>query len=578
MESTAPAPDSTRSTAPLWFVGSCLLGAAVIAAERWRFSIPVTFDMGIQLNGAQYLLAEGRLLSDSFATQGPDLSAAPEPVPLTWFPGGFSVVMAWLLGHGLSIPLALKTFDSLCLFTGWLGWALAGGRLLAALAPLARWHAGLAVGLGFLLPFTLSAWAGGTEGSLWAISPWFALLAPRLFGTGRSWIPASLGAGALAGLALNFRYAAAYLAVAWGLSLALLLGTRWRRSLAAGTLFGATLLLCYLPVLQFNAAVQKGGIAPPHAYQAITAAFLAERAQAVLGAFTKSACLLGLPPLDARLDTIPAGPARLLTGAVLLLVFGTALLLTARAALRTPSPARLRAWALLALPAGITLFLLAPSFSMAYNALRDGRYYMPAIVALPLLLLALPGLPRLRWLGIATLAVFAAVFTHDLVLARKWDDGSFPLNQPAARAPLELCSWPAYWREQLPWNIELEVLRPQFEVDRFLAAARPFEARHPAALRFVQMAPYFQYDRARSPYRVMPAPEYWRTARTTRAVELLFYVRDHGDRILTHPGYQPLVFSDHLAPTRLAAAEGWALYHLAVPADTPFFRPQPTTR
>ncbi len=557
---------------PAWFVMCCMLGAALVAADRWRFSIPVTYDMGIQLNGAQYLLREGRLLSDHFATQGPDLLTPPEPVPLTWFPGGFSMVISWMLADGLPLPIALKSLDSVCLAVGWLGWALAGAQLLAALGPLARWHGALACLLGFFFPFTLSAWAGGTEGTLWAISPWVALLTPWLFAESWRWPLASVGAGLLTGLALNFRYAAAYLALAWGLSIALLLRRNWRRALAAGLLFACVMLLCYAPVLLFNASAHHGGIAPPHDYQAFSWAFLLARLQGVLGAFTKSACLLGLAPLDARLDAVPAGPDRMLAGAILLVSLVATLALVGGAVLRDATPSRLKAWSLLTLSAGVTFFLVPPSLGMAYNALGDGRYYMPAIVAVPLLLLSLPALPRGRFLGSAALLGFAGVFLHDIALARKWDEGSFPLNQSAARSPIELCSLPTYWSKQLPWKVELEVLRPQFATDSFLAAARPFEAQHPDAIRFVQLPPYFQYNETHSPYRKLPRQEYWYTATAPRATELLIYVRNQGEEIHEPPpGAQPLQLSDHLKPVKLLEAQGWALFLLSVPASTPFF-------
>ncbi|MDX2031478.1 MAG: hypothetical protein SF339_12455 [Blastocatellia bacterium] len=256
-----------------------MLFALLVTGARLAAPFEIGKDQSLQLEAAQRLV-DGKGLTSTYWVHydSRDLAAPPIPEPLTWWPPGFSLLIAGLRMTGLPLLLVLKSVYGLTTIAGWIGWGRIAQRALtgerapregeaspiepSSLSASALFPASL---FAALLPIFHTPWWGGTDLFLWAGIPFIFLL---LFRTG-----ARAQARALAGLLLGalyaMRWASMFVTLASALVIVFQLGQPGlrgidRRATARRLLqFSVPLGLVALPIFLYIRAQRQGGLGLP---------------------------------------------------------------------------------------------------------------------------------------------------------------------------------------------------------------------------------------------------------------------------------------------------------------------------
>jgi hypothetical protein len=186
--------------------------ASLVTLLRFFHAIDPNHDAGIQLQAAYNLLSGHGLAMYEQVTS--DLADGKSLVTLTYFPAGYSLSAALLLGLGFSVGTSVKLLAAAATLLGWWGWnTLARPFLGEGMARGSHWKAaGIVVAIATPLFFT-PLW-DGTDIFLWAIVPWVIVLTVNASrdGTSHGWRLDWL-AGALCGIAVLMRYLSLFLVV-----------------------------------------------------------------------------------------------------------------------------------------------------------------------------------------------------------------------------------------------------------------------------------------------------------------------------------------------------------------------------
>jgi hypothetical protein len=191
-----------------------LCSALLVTLVRLVYPGPLSYDLALQIQAAQNLLA-GKGLS-IYEHWGPeaDLAAPARLITLTLFPSGYSLVAAGLLAVGCSVGMAVKLLAAAGTMMGWWGWArLARPFFSEGLrrGVVWKWAAFL---IAVLTPLLFTTHWAGTDVFLWASVPWVLewLVRASREDTSRA-ARFDVLAGALCGFAILMRYSSLFLAV-----------------------------------------------------------------------------------------------------------------------------------------------------------------------------------------------------------------------------------------------------------------------------------------------------------------------------------------------------------------------------
>ncbi|MFT3829751.1 MAG: hypothetical protein QM691_08615 [Opitutaceae bacterium] len=546
-------------------------GCLVLLVDRHKAVFTVTYDMGIQLNAAENYLVHGKLLSDHFTVQGPDLAIAGEAPLLTWFPPGFSVAFAVFRKLGLSPAEALKRYDLAVLAFGLAGWGAILTQIARAATGMGRFTAPLLSFWAFALPLVLCPWSGGTDSFLWATSAWTTFLLVLLVSRDR-WIIAPIGCAFLIAASITFRYASLFLVILVASGLVLCLRKGLWAAIRPGLVFSAGLILFMVPLYLYNVTAQQGSVAPPYTYQnPFAGGIFIERLMEVASGLAKANCLWGIPAVDHYLEGPETpGELKIASGVVLLglLIFG--FVFSARKSAQQGS-SELATWSymLIAAVLAMILFLLIPSFGTSYNSIKDGRYYMPLTPALQLaacsILLASHAWGRVARIACALLVIG---FCLEAWFLRQAINHSFPLCYSGSRASCE-------WQPILTWvrggDFKLWSKPSYHELDLHYAA---HEARavldkirkeDPMALIFVQEQPYFHFDKADAKICGIPEQYFWDKAFVSKESNLYFFSTGKGNDIVSSLCKRPVIITNYLKIERFAETPNWTIRKIHAP-------------
>ncbi len=555
-----------------------LLSISFLLTDRLSEPFTITYDMGIQLNATENLLANGRLTADHFASYEPDLLAKPQTSYLTWFPPGFSVIIAALRTTGMSLVASLRVFDSFMLLSGWIGWFSLAWFASSQTLNRKPYHLFWIVPALMAMPLALSPWAGGTDSALFAATPWVLICLFRYYENG-AWRYA-VGAGILVAALVAFRYAALFLAPLFLIGLLPIVVHNWRVTARFAAISIAAFALGMVPLLIYNTLANQGAPVPPYAWQHLTPAFLLHRLSKILFALPSISSILGLAPFDRFISSLSQESAyRPALGIILLLfLFGT----TAGASIflcRVRRDNSMVVWLLLASTCILVSFLAASSVIIsaaslpAYIVLGDGRYYMPVLPAIPIVLISAWGLQVPSTIRRAALAVgisWSAYFCVDTYALRSWRNLDFPLNSFLSKSPVELHSLKGFFKlgSHPPRFSSVNRLDAHYNAIAVHPWLDQLRAEHPQALFFVQHLPYFEYREANSKLRRIPETPYWQHAYASRSVQLFFFVLDDGDAITSSLMRTHVIISNHLPVVKVETRNGWALFTVTIPEAT----------
>lgn len=527
-----------------------LAAALLVVALRLGAPFEVGKDQALQLEAA-LRLAGGLGLTSTYDTFPLpfDITQAPQPKALTWWPPLFSLLVAGLLQMGLPLVVALKLIYAVVTLLGWSGWSIIAATLLAP--PLRLWDAQLPLGrlIATLSPvfYTLS-W-GGTDIFLWAGIPFIVLWLWRASAK-RSIILAGL----LLGLLYGVRYASSFVFLAGLLILLQKSFPDWRAFGKRAALFLGAALLAMAPVIIYvRLFTARGSTLPEFVdfnYGPAQLALVAERILNHLPVVSNS--LLGVPLLEDALAKLNLRAANYLVGLICLAALLALPWLLAR---RAVSPAarpqdHLRlslAW----LPPALLLLLVTMVFITDQYMIEVRRYHEPIRLYPILIYYSLLAAHAVAGLVKTAVAAALALFLFYVCLFLP-----MTLLRPARHADLArivLSYTPARSTRHTSTSQELRYPSQQIyslkESSR--AKLRELHAAHPAALFFVNNYAFYVYEglhdapRPGEHLRRFPDQDFWQQAYTSRAVKIFWVMNLHLEPLAFVPEAQRrLIFSD----------------------------------
>lgn len=239
-----------------------IISALLITIGRIASPFEVGKDQSSQLEAAQRLVdGKGLTTTNDVSPVSFDITQNPQPKPLTWWPPGFSLLMAGLLFTGLPLLVALKSVFAVMTIVGWLGWAILASHFLSQ--PLTFFGRSIPLHylIAALLPIFCTPWWGGTDIFLWAGIPFFFFI---LIKTGAEhaarW---AILAGLLFGMLYSFRYASVFLGFTAFLIILLVNFPNIKHLITNGVSFALSSLLFIVPISIYNHQAQSVMVAAP---------------------------------------------------------------------------------------------------------------------------------------------------------------------------------------------------------------------------------------------------------------------------------------------------------------------------
>lgn len=551
--------------------GLLLLAALLVTGLRLLAPVEMNWDQAAQLEAAHRLVQGLGLTSTFFPPPfNPDqiplnLAQAPVPQYLTWWPPGFSLAIALLLGLGLPLAIALKALYGITTLVGWWGWASLGHPLLSRPLQLGRLWLPAQGLLAIVLPlFYTPTWVG-TDLFLWAGLPLIVLLlwrAARLSAS-RPLVPLAL-AGLIFGGLVAVRYSTLFIGLSALLTLLVLHSELLRQRpwhptvlkpvLAHYSIFLAASLVCTLPTVAYvriaNAIsgvtkFQEFDAAPPPASLGAAIAQFFQSASAI-------ANLSGLPLQPSLAYQLAPSPYLYATGAIaLVLTLSLPLLvwLQARGAflssagsyhgLRSgqlapvPDSRPTLLFILALIPASLVVFLVLCNLTGDYDFVGTPRYYIPAVLPTLLVVYGLASARSSRSIAVvkaACLGIMLIVLAYNLV-ARPvaWLPGK-PMQLSGIRERLfrQVVDSRLHYRAdyRYPSNALMTLH------DETAAYVQQQQAQYPDALFFIQDYPFYTYS-SQIRARVIPIQEFWQNAYVDRPTTVFWVVSQDCPTICT---------------------------------------------
>jgi hypothetical protein len=355
---------------------SILIVACCIAAIRAMAPFEVDVDQAVQLEAAERLVAGQGLTSTYFGAHPLDLVEPAVAEHLTWFPPGFSLIVAAFLAMGVPLTVALRVIYASATVTGWIGWALIVQALLREYDLDSRGRSALIVLACLTTVFLTPPWTG-TDVFLWAALPYVVLLL-RSGSAHPEW--GTAGAGLLVGALYSIRYAAAFLVAAGIVLIAQTSLPRLRMLTRRLAMFGGGVAAGVLPTTVYLARVSEREL--PGYVQPVSAGDWAMTAHQ-LGVSMPAASigLTGSPLLFKASEKIHASLLSYAIGLACLVALVLLPILTRRCLSRRGGAPRANlATSLALMPLTLALFLsvmtvLAPIDGQ--SLLGIARYYVP---------------------------------------------------------------------------------------------------------------------------------------------------------------------------------------------------------
>lgn len=561
-----------------------LVAAILVVAARLAAPFEIGKDQALQLQAAHRLVDGEGLTTIYFSPPSPDITERPSPATLTWWPPGFSLLMAGLLATGLPLEIALRLVYAVVTLLGWLAWALLAARFLAA--PIDAGRRGLFAGLllaPFLPIFTTPNWQG-TDLFLWASLPAILLLllpsAPA-----RVSLRAAAVAGLLFGALVALRYASLFLALAaFGIVL-FANGRQWVAALkqyavflvAAGIFIGPLAVFLTMaspdrtPVPEIvspetttsapgDEEAARPSPAPPAAQPTATKPRRSRPVKVISYLRAVSVVVVGSPLLIKASNVVDSLALNAAVGMTsLLVVFATPLVLLRYRRSEAFDDRADEAVALSLFPVALVVFLATVAIVTDTNFIGVTRYYEPLVLCIPLV--AYDVIARrhaaapIRAGATALLAIFALfVFVFPVAQGALLRRHGTLVETVLGYTPSRL-TYASSTSEELDY--------PSGRVfslkERSRAVLGQLLRENPDAIFYLANYPFFVYEEASleggsgppPDVRRLPDFEYFAEARTSRPVTV-FWVLDTTTPVGFIPDSAPrLVFSDGYEKTAI---------------------------
>jgi hypothetical protein len=537
-----------------------LLSALIVVGARTLAPFEVGKDQSSQLEAAQNLAGgRGLTTTNDVPPASLDIIVDPQPRYLTWWPPGFSLILASFLALGFSLLISLKIIYALVTMTGWIGWGALASRFLTRPLKLGGTEYPVHLVIATLLPVFFTLGWNGTDIFLWAGIPFLLMALFKQHEKEASYLPLVLS-GLLFGVLYSIRYSSLFLALA---ALLILLQVRfpaYRSSLIRFAIFLLAGLFIILPTYLYGKFYAAGvsGISDRATFTRLTS----NLSTVINGIFIKlpitANLILGTPVPDQILFHINYRPLLYVSSVVCLaIILGLPILLIESCrmrALRFQNDLALSIWLL---PLSLLGFLIATNLVVRLGLIGVRRYYEPLALCGLLVFyqfatvrLTRQIVKRASCAVVLTFVGYVCVFMPALAFLPERRGalvdtvvGFVPPKDRYRRTSYNL-SYPSSMIYS-PKESSKQKLRQLAEAD-------------PKALFFVEEYACFTYDRFQTggpilgkTMRVFPEIDYWRHAHTSAPVKIYWVVNDDTNLSFVPTVNQKLVFSDKLERTKI---------------------------
>ncbi|MFB2969697.1 hypothetical protein ACE1CD_12040 [Aerosakkonema sp. BLCC-F183] len=518
--------------------GVILISAFFVTLARILAPIEMNWDEAVQLEAAHRLVKGLGLTSTFFPppyapVQIPsNLNISPIPQYLTWWPPGFSLLVASLLFIGISLATSLKIIYGISTILGWFAWGILGSNCLSKPIKIGSKNLPAQFFIAAILPiFYTPAW-NGTDLFLWAGLPFVVLLLFKSANQKPLFYVAV--AGFIFGVLVFIRYSSLFIAIAAFFILLLLNYPRLLAFLKTYSIFLASSLLFILPLAIYNklAGSNKPTISlynnptdlstipglPEFVNFKGSFAGLSTTIINILKSASTISQLSGLP-LEPLINSFKSDSA-------IILIFGTfclilVFLLPWLVFIKNPETSleerqRDISLSLSLVPVSLVILLLASNFAQDYDFIGTARYYIP--VFLPTIFIAYElatkqtkNADRLIKTGFL---IFISIFLAYNLIYR-------PFFMPGKRFQLAKTVLGSYLMYRYDYQYPSHKVITLY--DDTSTALRKLQAENPEALFFVQDYVFYVYD-GHEGLRTIPVSDFWKRAYVEKAVKIFWAV------------------------------------------------------
>jgi hypothetical protein len=540
-----------------------ILAALLVVAARTLAPFEVGKDQASQLEAAHNLVEGRGLTTTAVDSTSPDITDNPAPKYLTWWPPGFTLVIALFLWLGLSLLVSLKVVYAAVTIIGWMGWGIVASRLLTGPMRILERPFPVHLIIAACLPVFFTLGWDGTDIIMWAGIPFVLLLLVQQ-GQKASYV-ALIVSGLLFGALYAIRYASLFLSLAALLTLLQVCWPDYKSSIKRFAIFGLSSLAIILPTYIYTKLYAAGnsGIADRATFTRITSSF----SVVIDGIFQKlpmtASMIFSSPIPDQVLFQIDSPALLYVSGLVCLTILMSVPFVLIRTntmvGRRFQNDLALSVWLL---PISLLATLIAINFAVRLGLVGVRRYYEPLAICGLLIFYQLATVRATRRAlvyasrtVILSFLIYVCVFLPGLAFMPdrsgrlvKTVLGFVPANDVRYNGTSYNITYPDFI---LYSNKESgkQKLRQLAEAD-------------PNALFFVEEYAYFVYDGfceggpvPGETLRLFSLPEYWAKAYTSRPVRVFWVVNENTDLGFLYGSSQQVVFSDPVERTKIVRTD-----------------------
>jgi hypothetical protein len=535
----------------------------LVIAARTFAPFEVAKDQAAQLEAAHNLVEGKGLTTTEVVSTSPDITDNPSPKYLTWWPPGFTLIIALFLWLGLSLLVSLKLVFSLVTIVGWVGWGIIASRMLTGPMRIFGRAYPLHVIIAACLPVFFTLGWDGTDIIMWAGIPFVLLLLVQQ--SQKASYVSLISSGLLFGALYAIRYSSLFLGLAALITLVQVCWPDYRSSLKRFAVFVLSSFILILPTYIYSKlfAVGVSGISDRATLTRITSS-LSVVFDGILQKLPMTAHMIfGNPVPDQILFQLNSRPLLYVSGLICVAILVSVpfiLIHTNQAAgKRFQTDLALSVWLL---PISLLATLVAINFAVRLGLVGVRRYYEPLALCGLLIFYQLATV-RVTQRAIAyasrtvvlAFLIYVCVFLPSLAFMPdrsgrlvKTVLGFVPPNDVRYKGTSYRVSYPEF---TIYSNKESgkQKLRELAEAD-------------PEALFFVEEYAYFVYDGfcdggpvPGKTLRVFSRPDYWSKAYTSRAVRVFWVVNENTDLDFLDDSSQHVVFSDPVERTKIVQTD-----------------------
>lgn len=522
-----------------------LVSAALVTLLRLLAPVEMNWDEAIQLEAAHRLVKGLGLTSTFFPppfnpVQIPTtINQAPTPQFLTWWPPGFSLLVAGLLAVGIPLALALKIIYSVTTLLGWVGWGSLASIFLSSPIKLGSLVFPVQYVLAAVLPLFYTPGWQGTDIFLWTGLPFIVILLFNSALKDSGTLKYAIAAGLLFGFLMSIRFASLFIALTAFLLLFQVYSPHLTTFIKHYCIFFFSSLAFILPVFVYTklanwyngvTKLQEINLREPYSGFFSTISQILKSASAISE-------ISGLPIQPSLAYRVESKPSVYLIGAFFLFfaVLLPLLVLTRDRKLSLEEKKRDISLAVSFIPLSVVLLLLVCNFAGDYDFLGTPRYYTPAVIPTILITYEFAAQHTRRAYQLIKLAFAAFIIyflAYNLLLRNSiWAEGA------RVRVGKSILSSYLMYRKdyQYPSNKVITL------VDETSVALRDLQKDYPEAIFFVQEYAFYVYD-GHEGLRTIPTPEggFWKEANVDKPVKIFWVVARSCPGICTDHSSEPI--------------------------------------